>query len=54
MTVLLGHGIGLNSAIFNLLLLDALLLRPSPVARPSEYVRLVQVAAPLGARSYIT
>jgi len=46
---LLGLGIGLNCAIFSLL--DALLLRPLPVARPNELVRLVQVAAPLGVRS---
>jgi len=50
--MLLGLGIGLNSAIFSLL--DALLLRPLPVARPNELVRLVQLAAPLGARSYFT
>ncbi len=45
-------GIGASTAIFSLL--DALLLRPLPVARPNELVRLVQLAAPLGARSYFT
>ncbi len=50
--LLLGLGIGLNCAIFSLL--DALLLRPLPVARPNELVRLVQVAAPLGAPSFFT
>ncbi len=48
--VLLGLGIGLNCTIFSIL--DALLLRPLPVSRPNELVRLVQIAAPLGARSY--
>src|SRR2546427_12843228 len=42
----------LNSAIFSLL--DALLLRPLPVRKPGELVRLVQVAAPLGPRSFFT
>lgn len=50
--LLLGFGIGLNCAIFSLL--DALLLQPLPVARPNELVRLVQIAAPLGARSFFT
>ena len=50
--LLLGLGIGLNSAIFSLL--DALLLRPLPVRKPGELVRLVQVAAPLGPRSFFT
>ena len=49
---LLGLGIGLNCAIFSLL--DALLLRPLPVARPNELVRLVQIAAPLGVHSSFT
>jgi len=49
---LLGLGIGLNSAIFSLV--DALLLRPLPVARPNELVRLVQVTNRLGARSSFT
>jgi len=50
--LLLALGIGLNSAIFTLL--DALLLRPLPVRKPRELVRLVQVAAPLGPRSFFT
>ena len=50
--LLLALGIGLNSAIFSLL--DALLLRPLPVRKPGELVRLVQVAAPLGPRSFFT
>jgi predicted permease len=50
--VLLGLGIGLNSAIFTLL--DTLLLRPLPVKNPAELVRLVQVSPNLGARSYFT
>ncbi|HXI41225.1 MAG TPA: ABC transporter permease, partial [Bryobacteraceae bacterium] len=50
--LLLALGIGLNSAIFSLL--DALLLRPLPVRKPAELVRLVQVAAPLGPRSFFT
>ena len=49
---LLGLGIGLNSAIFTLL--DALLLRPLPVKKPAELVRLVQISPNLGARSYFT
>src|ERR1700688_3162342 len=49
---LLGLGIGLNGAIFTLL--DALLLRPLPVKKPAELVRLVQVSPNLGARSYFT
>jgi len=48
--LLLGLGIGLNCAIFSML--DALLLRPLPAWRPNELVRLVQVAVPLGARSF--
>jgi len=50
--VLLGLGIGLNCAIFSLV--DALLLRSLPVARPNELVRLVQVTSRLGARSSFT
>jgi putative ABC transport system permease protein len=50
--VLLGLGIGLNSAIFTLL--DALLLRPLPVKKPAELVRLAQVLPNLGPRSYFT
>src|SRR5882762_7786724 len=50
--LLLALGIGLNSAIFSLL--DALLLRPLPVRKPGELVRLVQVVAPLGPRSFFT
>src|SRR5258708_38662191 len=50
--LLLALGIGLNSAIFSVL--DALLLRPLPVRKPGELVRLVQVAAPLGPRSFFT
>ena len=50
--VLFGLGIGLNCAIFSLV--DALLLRPLPVARPNELVRLVQVTDRLGARSSFT
>ena len=50
--LLLALGIGLNSAVFSLL--DALLLRPLPVRKPGELVRLVQVAAPLGPRSFFT
>ena len=50
--LLLALGIGLNSAIFSLL--DALLLRPLPVHKPGKLVRLVQVAAPLGPRSFFT
>ena len=50
--VLLGLGIGLNCAIFSLV--DALLLRPLPVARPNELVRLVQVVPQLGPRSDFT
>ena len=49
---LLGLGIGLNSAIFTLL--DALLLRPLPVKKPAELVRLVQVSPKLGPRSDFT
>ena len=48
----LALGIGLNGAIF--LLVDALLLRPLPVKRPTELVRLVQVVQNLGPRSYYT
>src|SRR5215471_15082304 len=48
--LLFGLSIGLNCAIFSLL--DALLLRHLPVSRPNELVRLAQVAAPLGARSF--
>lgn len=50
--VLLALGIGLNSTIFTLL--DALLLRPLPVKKPTELVRLVQVSPNLGPRSYFT
>src|SRR5260370_23456193 len=50
--LLLALGIGLNSAIFSLL--DALLLRPLPVRKPGELVRLVQVVGPLGPRSFFT
>jgi predicted permease len=46
----LALGIGLNGAIF--ILVDALLLRPLPVKRPEELVRLVQVVQNLGPRSY--
>jgi predicted permease len=46
----LALGIGLNGAIF--ILLDALLLRPLPVKKPEELVRLVQVIQNLGPRSY--
>lgn len=52
LVALLGLGIGLNCAIFTLV--DALLLRPLPVVRPNELVRLVQVTAPLGADSFFT
>lgn len=45
----LALGIALNGAIF--ILLDALLLRPLPVKRPQELVRLVQVIQSLGPRS---
>lgn len=45
--VLLGLGIGLNCAIFSLV--DALLLRPLPVERPNELVRLVALLATLAA-----
>jgi predicted permease len=50
--MLLALGIGLNSAIFTLL--NALLLRPLPVEKPAELVRLVQVSPNLGPRSYFT
>jgi len=50
--LLLALGIGMNSAIFSLL--DALLLRPLPVKEPYQLVRLVQITAPLGARSDFT
>ncbi len=50
--ILLALGIGLNSAIFTLL--DAFLLRPLPVKKPEELVRLVQVSPNLGPRSYFT
>ena len=46
----LALGIGLNGAIF--LLLDALLLRPLPVKKPEELVRVVQMVLNLGPRSY--
>ncbi|HEV8042188.1 MAG TPA: ABC transporter permease [Bryobacteraceae bacterium] len=46
----LALGIGLNGAIF--LLLDALLLRPLPVTKPEELVRVVQMVQNLGPRSY--
>jgi predicted permease len=46
----LALGIGLNGAIF--ILVDALLLRPLPVKKPEELVRLVQVVQNLGPRSY--
>jgi predicted permease len=46
----LALGIGLNGAIF--ILLDALLLRPLPVKKPEELVRLVQEVQNLGPRSY--
>src|SRR5579863_9872869 len=48
----LALGIGLNGAIF--ILLDALLLRPLPVKKPEELVRLVQMVQNLGPRSYYT
>jgi putative ABC transport system permease protein len=50
--MLLALGIGLNSAIFTLL--NAFLLRPLPVKKPEELVRLVQVSPNLGPRSYFT
>ena len=46
----LALGIGLNGAIF--MLLDAFLLRPLPVKKPEELVRVVQVIQNLGPRSY--
>ena len=46
----LAFGIGLNGAIF--LLLDTFLLRPLPVKKPEELVRVVQVIQNLGPRSY--
>lgn len=46
----LALGIGLNGAIF--VLVDALLLRPLPVKKPDELVRLVEVIQNLGPRGY--
>ena len=48
----LALGIGLNGAIF--MLVDALLLRPLPVKKPEELVRVVQVIQNLGPRSDYT